>query len=210
MKKRILCFGDSNTWGYCADDASRFDEDVRWTGLLAKMLGDGYTIIEEGQNGRTTVWDDPVENRLAGLTYLWPCMESHAPFDLIIIMLGTNDTKTYFSMTAQNIADAAGRLVETALRCPYGRDQKPPKVLLAAPVRIADNNRFPYLFGAQAAEKTKDFPRAFKEVAEQWGCAFFDAAEYAMPGDPDGVHLDPTGHQKLAEAFYDKIREMGI
>ena len=114
MKKRILCFGDSNTWGYCADDASRFDEDVRWTGLLAKMLGDGYTVIEEGQNGRTTVWDDPVENRLAGLTYLWPCMESHAPFDLIIIMLGTNDTKTYFSMTAQNIADAAGRQIGRA------------------------------------------------------------------------------------------------
>ena len=91
MKKRILCFGDSNTWGYNGENGERFDEYIRWTGRLQRLLGSEYTVIEEGQNGRTTVWDDPIENRLAGLTYLWPCMESQSPFDLIIIMLGTND-----------------------------------------------------------------------------------------------------------------------
>ena len=122
MKKRVLCFGDSNTWGYNGEDGSRFEEDVRWTGILQQLLGDEYTVIEEGHNGRTTVWDDPIENRLAGLTYLWPCMESQSPFDLIIIMLGTNDTKTYFSRTPQNIADGAARLVRTAQTSPFGRD----------------------------------------------------------------------------------------
>ena len=210
MKKRILCFGDSNTWGYHAPEAERFDEETRWTWLLADMLGSDYVVIEEGQNGRTTVWDDPIENRLAGLTYLWPCMESHAPFDLIIIMLGTNDTKTYFSSSAQNIADGAGRLVETALRCPYGRDKKPPRVLLAAPIAIAEDNAFPYLFGPQAAKKTQEFPLVFEETAKKWGCDFFDAAAFAAPGTADGVHLNEEGHKKLAKAFYDKIMEMGI
>ena len=100
MKKRIVCFGDSNTWGYNALESSRYGEEIRWTGRLQRLLGEEYTVIEEAQNGRTTVWDDPIENRLAGLTYLWPCMESHSPFDLLIIMLGTNDTKLYFNVPA--------------------------------------------------------------------------------------------------------------
>ena len=111
MKKRILCFGDSNTWGYIAVKGERYDEDTRWTGRLSKMLGDGCTVIEEGLNGRTTVWEDFVENHMSGLEYLWPCMETHKPFDLIVIMLGTNDTKCYFGAQARSIADGAGRLL---------------------------------------------------------------------------------------------------
>ena len=208
MKKRILCFGDSNTWGYRPDTGERHDEDVRWTGRLQKLLGDDYTVIEEGQNGRTTVWDDPIENRLAGLTYLWPCMESQAPFDLIIIMLGTNDTKPYFSMTPRNIADAAGRLAEIAMNCPYGRDRKPPKVLLAAPIRIKFSEDLDQLFGEQAAEKSRDFSEAYKKVADEKGCYFFDASLYGFPSDIDGLHMEAEAHEKLALGFYEKVREI--
>ncbi len=205
MKKRILCFGDSNTWGYNGINKERFDEDTRWTGRLQKLLGEEYTVIEEGHNGRTTVWDDPVENRLAGLTYLWPCMESHSPFDLIIFMLGTNDTKTYFSMTAQNIADAAGRLVRIAQTCEFGRDKKPPKVLLVSPIRIDDNETLDYMFGKQAAEKSLGFPEAFRKIAEECGCYYMDAALYAGPGDADGLHMAEESHESLAAAMYEKI-----
>ena len=208
MKKRILCFGDSNTWGYCGADKSRYDEDVRWTGRLQAMLGDGYTVIEEGQNGRTTVRDDFYENRLAGLTYLWPCMESHHPFDLLIVMLGTNDAKYYFNARAKSIAEGAGRLVDMAQKSDFGRDRQPPKVLLIAPVRIENNESCAHVFGEQAAEKSREFPQEFRAVAEQYGCEFMDASEFAGPCAEDGVHISRDGHGRLARAMCDKIKQM--
>ena len=208
MKKRIICFGDSNTWGYCAADGSRYDDDVRWPGKLQALLGGDYTVIEEAQNGRTTVWDDPVENRLAGLTYLWPCMESHHPFDLLIIMLGTNDTKRHFGVRAKSIAESAGRLVDMAQKSDFGRGGRAPKVLLVAPIRIEYSDGFDYIFGEQAAEKSKGFSRAYREVAEKFGCHFLDAAEFAGPCPEDGVHMDGEGHGKLARAIYEKVKEI--
>ena len=206
MKKRIVCFGDSNTWGYEAVTGERYDDDVRWTGRLQKLLGDGYTVIEEGQNGRTTVWDDPVENRMAGLKYLWPCMESHSPFDLLIIMLGTNDTKCRFSEPAPGIADGAGRLVDLALKSEFGRGNRPPRVLLTAPIRIEYNDCFRSLFGHQAAEKSLEFPSEFSRVAERYGCAFLDASRFASPCAEDGVHLNAEGHALLAQALCKCVR----
>jgi lysophospholipase L1-like esterase len=86
--KRILCYGDSNTWGYDPVTQERFDKNERWTGQLSQMLGGNYDVIEEGLNGRTTVWDDPIEGYKNGRDYLIPCLESHKPLDLVIILLG--------------------------------------------------------------------------------------------------------------------------
>lgn len=205
MKKRILCFGDSNTWGYNGVNKQRFDEDTRWTGRLAAMLGDGYTVIEEGHNGRTTVWDDPVENRMAGLTYLWPCMESQKPIDLILIMLGTNDTKCYFGVQPKSIAESAGRLVDMAQKSPFGRDDRPPRVLLVSPIEIAAPAEPGHIFGPQAIEKSRGLAEAFRETAEAHFCDFFDAAGVTGPGSADGIHLDAEGHERLARAFFDII-----
>ncbi|WP_216624798.1 GDSL-type esterase/lipase family protein [Paenibacillus foliorum] len=104
MKKTIVCFGDSNTWGYDAETDLRFDEETRWTGLLASHLGSQYSVIEEGLSGRTSVCEDPLFEGLSGLSYLYPCLMSHSPLDLIVIMLGTNDTKDRFGLTSYNIA----------------------------------------------------------------------------------------------------------
>ena len=208
MKKRIVCYGDSNTWGYSMELQGRIPEDQRWTGLLAQKLGPDYTVIEEGQNGRTTVWDDPIENRMAGYKYLWPCMESQSPIDLLIIMLGTNDTKPYFGANAQNIADGAGRLVDIAMHSNFGRENKAPEILLIAPIRIEDNPVVDFIFGQQAAEKSRGFSEAYQLVADIYGCHFLDASKYAGPGKIDGVHLDVDGHAKLAQAIYEKVREI--
>lgn len=207
MKKRVLLFGDSNTWGYNGKDGSRFADDIRWSGLLAQKLGSGYTVIEEAQNGRATVWDDPVENRMAGLKYLWPCMESQSPFDLIAIMLGTNDTKPYFGMTAVNIARGAARLCDIAMRSPFGRNESAPAVLLVAPVLIGKRSD-DGVFGEQAAEKSKQFAREYEIKAKELGCYFMDAAQFASPGADDHLHIGPEGQQPLADAFYNKIKEI--
>lgn len=211
MKKRIICYGDSNTWGFHPlgnTQFERYSEEVRWTGRLQKLLGEEYTIIEEGLNGRASVWYDPVENRMDGLTYLLPCMATHFPFDLLIIMLGSNDTKKYFGLQTKTIAEGVGRLVETALKSDFGRKKKAPKVLLIAPARIDANVLYEHILGEQAAEKSKDFPETYQEIAERFGCHFLDASKVVEPGKIDGIHFDEQGHKKFADAVYQKVKEI--
>ena len=106
MKKHIVCFGDSNTHGYCAepwdcaDHGERFNEEERWTCLLAKQLGEEYLVLEEGLGGRTTVFQDPLTEGLCGIDVIFPVLMSHEPVDLLVIMLGTNDTKERFGCNA--------------------------------------------------------------------------------------------------------------
>ncbi|MGA2640810.1 MAG: GDSL-type esterase/lipase family protein, partial [Spirochaetia bacterium] len=108
--REILCFGDSNTWGYDPVTQGRFPGDVRWTGVLQAALGPGFRVIEEGLNGRTTVWEDPVEGDKMGKRHLPPCLESQAPLDLVVLMLGTNDTKERYSAPPADIAAGVGVL----------------------------------------------------------------------------------------------------
>ena len=101
MQKAVLCYGDSNTYGYNPSDGLRYPRDVRWTGRLQMLLGDGYRVIEEGCNGRTSVFEDPIEGWKCGLDYLKPCLNSHKPVDLVILMLGSNDLKDVFHASAE-------------------------------------------------------------------------------------------------------------
>ena len=135
--KTILCFGDSNTWGYNPENCQRFGPDERWTGILRNSLGEDYQVIEEGLNGRTTLWDDPIEGFKNGLDYLMPCLESHKPFDLITIMLGTNDLKYRFSVSAFDIAESVGVLVRQVQQSQAGPQENAPIPLLIAPPPLA-------------------------------------------------------------------------
>lgn len=208
MKKRILCFGDSNTWGARADGNGRFDEETRWTGRLQTLLGDGYTVVEEGHNGRTTVWDDPVENRLAGLTYLWPCLESQSPLDLVVIMLGTNDLKPRFGVQAPDIAQSAGRLVDMVQKSGFGPGNTAPKVLLVSPIHADPSPVYPHMFTPVEAAKSRQFAAEYQAIARQFDCTFFDAATVASPDPQDGIHMAAKDHNALAEALYQKVLEL--
>lgn len=206
MKKRILCFGDSNTWGHNAVTGERYDEDTRWTGRLQNLLGPGYTVIEEGQRGRTTVWDDPVDNRMSGISYLWPCLDSHAPLDLVVIMLGSNDLKLQWNVHPKSVALGVGRLVEMTQKCYFGPNLAAPQVLLVSPIHMTENAAFPYFFDSASIEKSRQLSGEYQEIARQTGCHFLDASEYASADPVDGIHLDAEGHKNLAEALYQKIQ----
>ena len=111
-KIRILCYGDSNTFGSRPDGlGQRYTDEVRWSGVLQERLGAEFQVIVEGLPGRTTVWDDPIEPYRNGSAYLMPCLLSQAPLDVVVLLLGTNDLKQRFSATAQDIASGAGRLI---------------------------------------------------------------------------------------------------
>src|SRR5215218_6258264 len=190
--KTILCYGDSNTWGYVPASGERFPEDVRWPGVLARELGGGFRVIEEALNGRD---------------YLRPCLESHRPLDLVIVALGVNDLKARFFASASDVADGAGVLVSIAQRSGTAPDGGPPAVLLAAPPPVGRLTELAEMF-AGAGEKSKEFARQYRRVAQKYGCGLLGAGELVRPSGLDGIHLEAGEHRKLGEAAATRVKEM--
>jgi lysophospholipase L1-like esterase len=205
--KSVLCYGDSNTWGYEPASGERFPEDVRWPGVLARELGSEFRVIEEGLNARTTVRDDPVEEYKNGKDYLRPCLESHRPLDLVIVALGVNDLKARFFASASDAADGAGILVAIAQRSGAGPGGNPPAVLLVAPPSVGRLTELAEMF-AGAEEKSKGFARQYRRVAEKYGCELLDAGELVRSSDLDGIHLEVDEHCKLGEAVATRVKEI--
>ena len=101
--KYVLCYGDSNTWGCKPEDHERYEFYERWPGIVQKDLGDEFRIYENGLNGRTTVFEDPIEEGRCGKEGFLYLLESCSPLDAVVIMLGTNDCKLRFGMPAWDI-----------------------------------------------------------------------------------------------------------
>jgi lysophospholipase L1-like esterase len=189
--KTILCYGDSNTWGYCPKTQGRLSADDRWPGVLRRELGAAYGVIEEGLGGRTTVWNDPVEGEHKnGKTYLRPCLETHQPVDVVIIMLGTNDLKRRFGVGAFDIARGAAVLSQIVRSSAAGPDGTAPRVLLVTPPPVAPlaGTHFAEMF-AGAEEKSRQLAREFRRVADELGCELLDAGDVVVSSPRDGIHL---------------------
>ena len=207
MTRTVVCFGDSNTHGADPAGNGRLSRDVRWPRVMARALGDEYEVIEEGLNGRTTCWDTPLSPGRNGLTYLGPCLESHAPVDLVIIMLGTNDTKAIYGLGAPEIASGMARLVEEARRSLAGPDELPPQVLVVSPVPMGEVTDRSDLWGfSKAAEKSRQLARLYAIVAEDCRTGFFDAGSVASVHPDDGVHLDEEACASLGAALAVEVR----
>jgi lysophospholipase L1-like esterase len=208
--KTILCFGDSNTWGCrpltSLENIPRYGPDVRWGSVLRTSLGEGYWVIEEGLNGRTTVWADPVEGEYkSGKSYLTACLESHAPLDLVAILLGTNDLKHRFGLSAWDIAACAGVLVQMVQSSAFGPDGSAPRVLLICPPPVSKLSLFAGLFEG-ASEKSQHMARCYSAIAAEHHCEFLDAGQYVVSSDVDGIHLEPDQQQKLGKGVAEKVR----
>lgn len=206
MKKHIVCFGDSNTHGYCADPndcaehGERFNEEERWTCLLHKQLGGDYLVLEEGLSGRTTVFPDPLHECMSGLDSIYSCLMSHEPVDLLILMLGTNDTKERLGANAACIGIGMERLVMKAKTVPAWRGGRP-NILVIAPPHIGEGmyrNPCGEPMGRGCPEKSRGLAARYAELAQRQGCAFLDAEGLAEFNPVDCMHLTRKGHAALA------------
>jgi lysophospholipase L1-like esterase len=206
--KNILCYGDSNTWGYNPQTKDRFPLDIRWPGVLRMELGSQYWVIEEGLNGRTSVWDDPIEGEWKnGLRFLTPCLESHAPLDLVIIMLGTNDLKMRYSVSTSDIARGLERIVFTVQASHCGPQNCAPNLLLLAPPTVGKLTEFAETFmGSQ--EKSYRMGELFRQVAENYGCHFIDTSHVIQSCVEDGIHLSPDSHKQLGQVVAESVRHI--
>lgn len=205
----VLCYGDSNTHGAGPVDGARFPRSVRWPGVLAAELGGTMEIIEEGLNGRTTIWDDPFVPGRNGRDYLLPCLRSHQPVNVVVLMLGTNDLKSIFARAAHEIASGVGALADVVLASGTGPGGGAPRVLVVGPPRLGPATDRSELWGYGGARATAEaLPRLYRTMAEAKGLGFLDAAALAGGGSADGVHLDEAGHGILGRAVARVVREM--
>ncbi len=203
----VLCYGDSNTWGYNPAGGSRFPVEVRWPGVLQCELGEEFRIIEEGLNGRTTVWDDPLMPGRNGSAYLLPCLESHRPLDQVVLFFGLNDLKKRFSATAEDTARGAGQLMRLITASGTGPADRAPGVLVVAPPSLGRLSGYAEQFEG-AVERSGRVAEYLEAVARESNCAFLNAAGHVALSDIDGFHLDAPSHAVLAKAIARRLREL--
>lgn len=200
----ILCFGDSNTYGYIPDGTGRYDENTRWTGLLQKKLGTQYHIIEEGLCGRTTVFQDEFRPGRRGVESIGILIESHNPIDVLIIMLGTNDCKTRYGACAGTIAKGIEQVMERAQE----RINDTTKIVLVSPILLkkgVGEKGYDVEFDEKSEATSKALGKEYKQIAEKHNTNFLDASLVAEASNVDREHLDAEGHKKLARAVYEKV-----
>lgn len=203
----ILVFGDSNSHGTMPLPArgrlDRHPPAARWPDVMARALG--VPVVTEGQPGRTTVHDDPVDGRHKnGLRVLPALLESHRPLDLVIVMLGTNDCKARFGLRGWDIAAGAGKLAEIVLASNAGPDGGAPRVMLVAPVPVEETGVLAEMFQG-ARVRSRAIAPALREEAERLGCGFFDAGRVAAVDGLDGVHLAAQAQVALGLAMADAV-----
>lgn len=209
--KTVLCYGDSNTYGFNPLNGLRYPEDVRWTGRLQRLLGEEYRVIEEGCNGRTTVFDDPEEGWKNGVDYLRPCLNSHKPVDIVIMMLGSNDLKEMFHASAEEIAAGAGELVDVIQQFTELKQGFQPEIILISPPKIGKGmawSPFSRSFKADSITRSEKFSYCYRQVAREKNCIFFDAAEYIESSEADSLHLMPEAHKVLAEKLCECVQNL--
>lgn len=207
--KTILCYGDSNTFGLMPDLMNRYPRHIRWTGRLQAALGSDYYVIEEGLGGRTTVWDDPIEMHKNGKTYLLPCLESHRPIDLVILMLGTNDFKERFHVSSFDVATSVENLLNAIDQSASGPDFGKPQILLVCPVPIrrVGNRDLERMLGT-GYEKSQELHEYLEAAAKRRGIAYLNPDSLVPTSDTDGIHYTEEGHGIMAQLIEEKVRQI--
>jgi lysophospholipase L1-like esterase len=185
---------------------------------LRNLLNEGcppedpaYWVVEEGQCGRTSTREDPVEGDRNGLRHLIPILESHKPIDIVVILLGTNDLKQRFKPSPFDIAAGVKRVALAVRDSRTGPGDAAPKVLMVCPPPIADSPGFRKKFGdmfGDCAELSRRLPPYFVQAAEECGAAWFDSGSVIRSSPADGIHWEKEEHQKLAQALADALRKM--
>ena len=217
MPKSILCYGDSNTWGYIPGKFNlqtqymeRYPRDVRWTGRLQKILDDQYYVIEEGLNGRTTNLDSIDPPNRNGKTYLPPCLYTHSPLDLVVLMLGGNDLKKTYNRTVDDIVNGISELIQIIQSSKYGCDmQSSPQILLIGYPELTNENAGAIFGDAHMFEngvkRSKEFDSHFSMISKKTGCHYFNMAPHIQFSDIDGLHFDAEAHAIFAEKIAPEI-----
>ncbi len=206
---RILCIGDSNTWGYNPENGWRHEN--RWTKVLQKLMPENE-IVEEGMNGRTLLSVDPFIQERCGIMGLKMLLMSHKPIDLVVVMLGTNELKTSFECSAEFVAKGIEEFIKVIKDETLWDRFSVPKLLVVSPVLIREelivNGDVFGGYDEKSVMESQRMAGAMKVVCNKYNVDFMNAADYAVASLVDNLHMDEENHEKLATALCGKIGEM--
>lgn len=205
--KRILVYGDSITWGRIPGTTERYAREQRFTGVMERELGEGYEVMEEGLRARMLSGENPHFANRDGLQQFGPIFGSHVPLDLVIIMLGTNDTNAASAKSAEAIAADIGRYKDAIESWSRELDVEPPQLLLVSPPLVIEAHLQgdPMFIGAE--QKTRALPVAVEAIATQIGADFYDAS-FVCGSELEGVHLDEESNRLLGAGLANTVRDI--
>ncbi len=201
--KQIICYGDSNTFGFNPQDGSRYDANTRWTGILAKILGDKFNVIEEGFNNRTGFFVNPEGYLQSGQKYLPECLEKNKCFEIFIIALGTNDLQKFFKMDADIVKKGLENLIKIVRSF-----NSEARLILIPPVVLNENilkGNFSHQFDEKSIYASVWVQAIYKTVADKNDCEFMDLNKYVEPSVVDGLHFDKESHKLIAKLLAERV-----
>ena len=201
----LLCFGDSNTYGYMPGGVGRFDSETRYCGLLSQLLGDAWSISENGVVGRTACFTEKERPGKNGLDDIYFAVKNSNP-DLILLMLGTNDVKSEFNANEDILADNITHLAKKALESAKELG-KNPRILIISPASISEDVfKYTDSYNEKSLRVSQKLPETYNRTAKANNFLFLNANDYVNVSPFDGEHLDKTGHHSLALAISDLIK----
>jgi lysophospholipase L1-like esterase len=203
----VLCYGDSNTWGYDATTEGRFGRWERWPGVLQRALGDGVHVVEEGLGGRTTIFDVPGEADRNGLVPFAMLLESHAPLDALVIALGVNDVFLP-GIGAHWAARGVATLVQLAQSSGAGRDDRSPAILVVAPPPIGPLPPDDESGAPAARDESRRFAAEYEAAVRDLGVTVLDLDGVCEPTPEDGIHFDRAAHEAIGLAVAERVRSL--
>lgn len=202
--KKILCFGDSNTYGYIPNNGARYDKNTRWTGVLSLLSHGKFEIIEDGCNNRTAFAANPAGKIFTGYEILPELLTDD--FDAVVLAIGINDTQFLYNLSSIEIASGVEKLINIVkVKSPQA------KILLVAPSILTDdvlNGNFACLFDRTSIEKSRQLPLLYKKIAEKQNIEFFDLNSVAKTSSLDGLHYAPEQHLKIAQVIFTILSEL--
>ena len=202
--KKILCYGDSNTYGFIPGTAGRYNKHERWSGILSEILSD-FEIVEEGMNNRNGFFINPENEKLCGGKYLPVCLQKHKNIDICILALGTNDAQFFYNLNRENAKKGLQHLIDCILLA-----NKDTKIIIIPPVKISTSileSYFAIQFNQTSIERIKEVFPIFEEIAKENNCLYFDFNEFVKPSELDGLHYNATSHKVIAEKLGKFIQE---
>lgn len=202
--KKVLCFGDSNTFGFIPESGKRYDKNTRWSGILAQLAAGRFEIIEAGCNNRTAFTDNPAGFEQTGCKVLPTLLTKD--IDCVILAIGVNDLQIFYNPTLEEIKNGMRRLVDIVREhCPNA------EIILVSPARLTDNifnGYFRAMFDKMSIEKSLHLSEIYESIAKEKNCRFADWDKIVTVSPKDGLHLEPEAHKKIAEAMFEILYQI--
>lgn len=201
---KVLCFGDSNTFGFNPKNGSRFDKSIRWTGILQRLCENKFHIIEAGCNNRTAFSDNPAGKMFSGYKILPELLQKN--LSIVILAIGINDLQFQYNVNVNDIKNGITNLIKI-----IQNNNPNTKIILVSPNELTENVLkspiFSTLFDESSIEKSKILPLRYAQIAKENKCDFIDLNTFVTPSEIDGLHFEPKEHKRIAQEIFNHLNK---